>query len=215
MTTRVLGTPVGKSGNRERSVVLGLAAIVAVFVGIYLGLRSFAVDSGAGGSLLPYQLLVRDLVTSDQAVFAHLRQGLLQAESARASTGQWPDAATVTQLQVATTSTDASISLPPYKWTRSRQNILVNYLGLPEGDVSVPAWLLRVREPDPLAPGDPAPNDEEHHRLPDGTVLHVSIWTHRFGGQVKPDVFANPENSGWTQLLTAPINPIPPRRTGR
>ncbi len=215
MTTRVLGTPVGKPGNRERTAVLGLAVMVAIFVGIYLGLRSFAVDNGAGGSLLPYQMLVRDLVASDQAVFEHLRQGLLQAETARASTGQWPDAAIVTRLQVATTSTDASISLPPYRWTRSQQNIVVNYLGLPEGDVSAAAWLLRVREPDPLAPGDPAPNDEEHHRLPDGTVLHVSIWTHRFGGQMKPDFFANPENTGWTQLLMAPINPMLTRGTNR
>lgn len=215
MTTRVLGTPVGQSGNRERSAVLGLAAIVAVLVALYLGLRSFAVDSGAGGSLLPYQMLVRDLVTSDQAVFDHLRQGLLQAESGRAGTGQWPDAATVAQLQMATTSTDPSIPLPPYKWIRSQQNIVVNYLGLPEGDVSAAAWLLRVREPDPLAPGDPAPNDEEHHRLLDGTVLHVSIWTHRFGGQMKPGFFDKPETAGWTQLLTAPINPILPPGTSR
>ena len=50
--------------------------------------------------------------------------------------------------------------------------------------------------------------DEEHHRLKDGTVLHVSIWIHRFGGQVAPDFFIKPETAGWTQLLIAPLNPL-------
>jgi hypothetical protein len=72
-----------------------------------------------------------------------------------------------------------------------------------------------VQEPDPLTSTDTAPNDEEHHRLPDGTVLHVSIWMHRFGGQMKPEFFARPENAGWTQLLTAPVNPIAPRGNTR
>ena len=67
-------------------------------------------------------------------------------------------------------------------------------------------------QPPPPAPIDPAPNDETHHRLPDGTVLHVSIWTHRFGGQIDRRFVQQPERSGWTQVLTAPVPPAPALR---
>jgi hypothetical protein len=195
------------SGNRERSIIIVLAVAVALVVALYLGLRSSVVDTGESGSLLPYQMLVRDLVQSDQLVFNYLRQGLQEAEAGRSGTGRWPEPDLLRSLSSDTTRGD--VSTPPfsYTWARTQKNIVVNYLGLPRGDVSAAAWLIRIQEPDPLVPTDKAPNDEEHHRLADGTVLHVSIWTHRFGGQVPPDFLVRPETAGWTQLLTAPLSP--------
>lgn len=208
MTTADLGAPLGKAGNRERSIVLGLAAIVAVLFAMYLGLRTTATGGGAGGSLMPYQMLVRDVVSTDQAMFEHLREALLKAESGRSRTGQWPAPAMVSRLNaMPVAGSSASVR---YTWALARQHIIVNYLGLPEGEASAAAWLLRIQEPDPLSAADTAPNDEEHHRLPDGTVLHVSIWTHRFGGQMTPEFFPKPELAGWTQLLTAPVGPLGP-----
>lgn len=203
-TGSIMQSVVRRSETRERSIIIGLAVGVATLVALYLGLRSSVLDRGANGTLMPYQMLVRDLVSADQTDFTRLRESLLEAESARAQTGRWPEAAAVSALPVSGASADASA----YKWARTQRNFVVNYLGLPEGDVSAPAWLLRIQEPDPATPTDSAPNDEEHHRLPDRTVLHVSIWTHRFGGQVTPDFFIKPETAGWTQLLTAPLNPI-------
>jgi hypothetical protein len=203
------GTPVGQSGNRERTIIIGVAAAVTVVVAAYLGLRTAALDSGAGGTLMPYQVLLRDFVSSDQAMFQRLRQSLLDAEAVRAGTGQWPDAGSVASLPITSPSPDPSIPAPAYSWTRTQQGIIVNYLGLPGADASAAAWLIRIQEPDPLVPADRALNDEEHHRLPDGTVLHVSIWTHRFGGQMTPAFFPKPENAGWTQILTAPLAPLP------
>jgi hypothetical protein len=203
------GTAIRASGSRERSLIIGLAVAVAVVVALYLGLRSSVLDGGGSGSLLPYQMLVRDLVQSDQPVFNYLRQGLLEAEAGRSSTGRWPEPALLRSLSSAATRADASGPPFSYQWTRTQKNVVVNYLGLPAGDVSAAAWLIRIQEPDPLVPAaDTAPNDEEHHRLADGTVLHVSIWIHRFGGQVPPDFLVRPETAGWTQLLTAPLNPI-------
>jgi hypothetical protein len=194
---------VRRADTRERSIIIGLAVGVATLVALYVGLRSSVLDGGANGTLMPYQMLVRDLVSADQATFNRLRDSLLEAESVRAQAGRWPEATTVGALPGGGPGEG-----PTYKWVRTQQNFVVNYLGLPEGDVSAPAWLIRVQEPDPATPTDSAPNDEEHHRLPDKTVLHVSIWTHRFGGQVPPDFLVKPENAGWTQLLTAPVNPV-------
>ena len=70
---------------------------------------------------------------------------------------------------------------------------------------AVAALVLRgrvTREPAPGEPPDPAPNDETHHRLADGTTLHVTIWT--IPEQSRRSGFAAlrlPQNEGWTQLM--------------
>src|SRR5689334_21586830 len=92
-----LGSPAQTSG-RERVIILGLAAAIAVVVTAYLGLRYAAVGRGGGGTLLPYQMLVRDLVGSDQAIFKQIGQSLLDAETERARTGEWPPAEAVRTL---------------------------------------------------------------------------------------------------------------------
>lgn len=195
-------TSVGGSKSRERIGVIGLGVLIVGTVGIYVALRSSALEStGAGGSLMPYQSLVRDLPSSDQALYETLYGQFAGLENARAVTGKWPEAAT--------------LNVASYTWSTARQGFYVNYLARPAGDISAAAWLLMIQEPDPLATPDPAPNDETHHRLPDGTVLHVGVWNHRFGGQVPADFVRQPEASGWTQVLTAPIPPVAPAAPGR
>ena len=192
-------TTVIPSGGRESTRVLALAAIVVVAVAVYLALKSSALESPGAASLLPYQELVATLVGADQAMFADLTKQMIDVEGMRTADGRWPDAGRLTSLQGLT-------------WTTSREGYFLNYLATPAADASAAAWLLVIQEPDPQAPIDPAPNDETHHRLPDGTVLHVSIWTHRFGGQVDHRFVRQPERSGWTQVLTAPVPPAPALR---
>lgn len=194
MTPSTLRGPAG----RERAGVLGLAALIVITVAVYLALRSSALET-PGGSLLPFQALIGTLVSSDQAIFGDLQRELVELEASRATHGRWPEASAVR-------------SLPSYTWTSARDGYFVNYLARPAGDVSAPGWLLVIQEPDPQVPPDPAPNDETHHRLPDGTVLHVSIWTHRFGGQLEPKFIRQPETAGWTQVLMAPVPPVAPVR---
>jgi hypothetical protein len=198
-------TSLGRSAKQERLKVLGLAGAVVLLLGIYFGLKTSVTESGR---LLPYQMLVRDLVSSEQAMFGTLKQSLLDAERARTTTGRWPEAPAVTSLPRTTPGADASPVPAVYSWKRSAVGVVTHYVGLPGEDVSAAAWLIVIREPEPGVPTDSAPNDEEHHRLADGTVLHVSIWTHRFGGQVDPAFVPQPEAAGWTQLLTAPLNPL-------
>jgi hypothetical protein len=198
-------TTLGRSTGQERLKVLGLAGAVVLLLGVYLGLRTSVTESGR---LLPYQMLVRDLVSSDQAMFTALARSLLDAEGLRITTGRWPEAPAVTSLPKTAPGGEASLPAAAYSWQRSSVGVITHYLGLPAEDVSAAAWLIVIREPEPGVPTDTAPNDEEHHRLPDGTVLHVSIWTHRFGGQVDSAFVPQPEAAGWTQVLTAPLNPL-------
>jgi hypothetical protein len=184
--------------SRERFGVLGLAALIVTMVGVYLALRSSAIDGAGSGALLPYQTLVRNLVSSDQATFGDLQKNLIEIEAARARTGHWPEAE----------GHEGPASRSSYMWIGSREGLFLNYLAIPSGDVSAAAWLLVIQEPDPAAVVDPARNDEEHHRLPDGAVLHVSIWMHRFGERVPRDFVRQPQTAGWVQVLMAPRNPV-------
>ncbi len=175
-------------------------------------LRSSALGDAASASLTPYQMLVRDLVGPEQLMFDRLQQGVSDAEVVRAQTGRWPDPASLGGLPAAFPAGDESLPSPLYAWSRAQEGFVVNYLALPSNDDASAAWLLRIQEPDPNAPLDVAPNDEVHHRLPDGTVLHVTVWTHRFGGRLSRAFVLQPELTGWTQLLMAPVRPVPPGR---
>ena len=194
------------SGRAETVNVLKTAAAIVLLVGAYLALPSWTAqpaDIQARQSqlgLLPYQQLIRDARPAEQRIFRELQEGLLEAERMRAQTGQWPDVATLASEGIPPFAPDPTQPIA-YKWTSVRQDWAINYLGVPS-DSAAPAWLLVVLEPEPGAPADPAPNDETHHRLPDGTTLHVSVWT-------IPEVkrrsgFAAlrlPQNEGWTNWL--------------
>jgi hypothetical protein len=185
--------------------VLKAAAAIVVLVAAYV-FRPAAV----GGSdtsertrpvdLLPFQALVRDLPSDDQRMFRELQEGLLEAERMRAGSGRWPDAAALGAQGIPPFAADPTRK-GDYRWSTPAQGVTVNYLGIPAVS-SASSWLLVILEPEAGAPPDPAPNDETHHRLPDGTTLHVSIW--RVAESARRSGFsavAQPQYEGWTQLL--------------
>src|SRR5262249_35767615 len=151
--------------------------------------------------LLPFQDLVRDAPSTDQRMFRELREGLLEAERIRAVSRTWPEAARLAEDGIPPFATDPTRKDVAYRWTTFVQNGTVTYLGIPSVSTA-PAWLLVIIEPEAGAPPDPAPNDETHHRLPDGTTLHVSIWhveeNRRRSGLAAVQL---PQNEGWTQLM--------------
>ena len=150
--------------------------------------------------LLPYQKLIADAPQAEQRIFRELQEGLLEAERVRAETGRWPDVATLAAEGVPPFAADPTQKIG-YTWTSVRQDWATNYLGVPR-DPAQKAWALVILEPEPGAPPDPAPADETHHRLPDGTTLHVSIWN--IPEAQRRSGFAAlrlPQNDGWTNWL--------------
>ena len=191
------------SVRAETLNVLKAAAAVIIIVAAYVfrpslgAARIGSADPPAG--LFPYQKLVRDAQPGDQRIFRELQEGLLEAERIRAATGQWPDVQMLADEGIPPFAPDPTRAA--YKWTSVRQDWAVNYLGVPP-DSTAAAWVLVILEPEPGAPADPAPNDETHHRLPDGTTLHVSIWS--MPEAQRRSGFAAlrlPQNDGWTNLL--------------
>ena len=192
------------SVRAETLNVLKAAAAVSLVVAAYIFRPSFGASPDAGREpppgLLPYQQLIRDAPAADQRIFRELQEGLLEAERIRAQTGHWPDVTTLAGEGVPPFAPDPTQKVE-YTWTSVRQDWATNYLGVP-ADTSKPAWVLVILEPEPGAPADPAPLDETHHKLPDGTMLHVSIWSmpesKRRSGFV---ALRLPQNEGWTNWL--------------
>jgi hypothetical protein len=194
----------GRSGSgRERASILLLAALIVGGIGIYLALRVSGSGTDTQKDLLPYQVLARALPDAEQQTFAAIRRGLGDAEAERARLARWPEPSAL-----------ASRGIPPFagdanslRWQQFQQGKTVDYLGIPS-DPASPAWLLVLQEPEPNMPPDPAPLDDEHHKLPDGTTMHVYVWMHQYGGRVTPGFIAQPQSQGWTQVFRVPPNPL-------
>ena len=196
MTTRVVDASGGRNrGGRERAGVLALGGLIVTAVVIYLAINASTGTSDKSSGLLPYQALAASLPESDQKDFRALRDSLLAAEAVRSQTSRWPDGGA---LRVAGSD---------HRWTRFERGTTTDYLGLPR-DPAKPAWLLEIQEPEPGMAADPAPNDEQHHRLADGTTLHIYVWTHRLGGQVPAAFVPQPQNTGWTEIVAQVPNPV-------
>jgi hypothetical protein len=204
MSAQEVRSPGARTGSHERTSILTIAALVVGAVGLYLGLRAFGGSDSAERNLLPYQSLARTLTQSEQQMYTAIRRGLTDVENERARTSRWPEPLVLAANGVPPFSTAATDGIA---WQRFQRGATVNYFGQPS-EPSAPAWLLMIQEPEPNAPPDPAPLDDEHHRLPDGTTLHIYVWMHRYGGRVTAAFVPQPQGDGWTEVFTTPPNPV-------
>ena len=204
MNRQEVRSPGARGAGRERRSLLLVAALIVGGIGVYLALRV----SGSGGDrsddLMPYQALARTLTETEQQTFGEIRRGLADVEIERVRAARWPEPSVL-----------ASRGIPPFAqgererfhWQRFEQGKVVDYLGIPL-DPALPAWLLILQEPEPGMPPDPAPLDDEHHQLSDGTRIHVYVWVHQYGGRIAPGFVAQPQVQGWTQVFRIPPNPL-------
>jgi hypothetical protein len=187
------------SARAELLVVVRAAMAIAVGVWIYLASTASTLGGGAGQrNLLPFQKLIVDRPAAEQRTFRELQEGLLEIEAARSASNAWP-----------TTESLSADGVPPFApdptrhaqsiWQRLQSGTTVNYLGIP-GQPDGPAWLLLVQEPEPGVPPDQNFEDEEHHRLANGVMLHVSTWVHPDGRKISARLVRLPQAEGWTQL---------------
>ena len=130
----------------------------------------------------------------------HGMEGVRFFTRMKAVTGRWPDVKAMADDGIEPFAIDPTNKGSNYTWRMLRNGLSTNYLGLPDR-AAAPAWLLMVQEPDPSAPMEAFQNDEEHARLVDGTLLHVSIWQHARGASVPAAPVRVPQAEGWTQLF--------------
>jgi hypothetical protein len=195
----------GLSVRAELLAVLRVAALIVFGVWLYLENRPDG-RLGPGSTaqqaknLLPFQAVVTDKSVDDQRMFRSLQVASIEAENVRSTTGNWPDVATLAAEGIDPFALDPTRKSPRYTWHFLRQGYAVHYVGLPDM-AGASAWLLLVQEPDPSVPPEPYQADEEHARLLDGTILHVSIWQHANGPRVPVTPVRLAQAEGWVQLF--------------
>ena len=158
-------------------------------------------EGAAARSLLPFQVLFRDLPSPEQRVFRQMQEGAVEAIRLRAERGAWPEVAALAAQGIPPFADDG-IDPVRREWFFRRDGLVGNYVGRPTTDVDAPAFLLLVVEPDPVTgerPPPPSVIDEEHKLLSDRVLLHVTYWKKR-AGDVGSGLVTDPAMSGWTQI---------------
>jgi hypothetical protein len=192
----------------ELTNVIRGSAMVIVAVWMYLA-ATLGSGADARRTLLPFQTMAPSLPSTGQRMFRELQEGLLEAEAARSTTGAWPAVASLVEGGIPPFAPDPTVKTAVYQWTLFRTGAYVNYLGIPDR-AGTPAWVLLVQEPVPGVPPDQAFEDEEHHRLADGAMLHVSTWTHADGSRIPARITTVPQNEGWTQVYAVAPRAVSP-----
>lgn len=193
------------SPRQELAAVLRAATIVVVAVALYLGAQARAPrgeTDTAARNLLPFQSLIQGHVVAEQQMFRMLQVALLEAQRMRSANGAWPDVSAMAEQGIDPFVPDPTNKGARYSWRALKNGLTVHYVGLPDRP-GVPAWLVMVQEPDPAAPPEPYQDDEEHARLLDGTVVHVSIWRHAGGATLGAGPVRVPQAEGWMQVFAA------------
>jgi hypothetical protein len=201
------------SASVELANVLRLSLVIIVGVWMYVASGRVASKDGVTGqrNLLPFQVLVQDRPSSEQRIFRELQEGLLEAETRRAAAGAWPPVAMLAGDGIPPFTSDPTAKSSRYDWHFVQNGTYVNYLGIPERS-DAPAWLVLVLEPEAGAAPDPAREDEEHHRLITGVMLHVSTWVRPKSGDIPARIVRSPQAEGWTQLYAVGPSALPTRR---
>lgn len=146
-----------------------------------------------GAVLAPWQQRFTALPPEEQRLFRALREGLLELEGLRAEAGRWP---APDELPADT----PGFAEPGLRWERRTQHLTTSYVATSDG--SDRRWLVLYLEPDERALKEAAPpEDEEHHTLPSGLALHVTVWTQASAAPLPAGVLAFPATEGWTQVL--------------
>ena len=195
---------------RDEGTWVFMTAAATVLCLIYMvaferyGLRSPVTRSAAAAtqdSLLPFQVLFRDLPEPEQRVFRQMQEGVVETVRIRGATGKFPLIEDV-----------AAQGIPPFapdvldtfglRWSMNQQGLNYGYVGVPADPAST-AFLIRFQEPDPVTGERPAPGvvDEEHQLLPDNALLHATYWKRTGAADAaNPAVILDPASQGWSQI---------------
>jgi hypothetical protein len=135
-------------------------------------------------------------------VYRQALEGLTEAEDVRSGKGDWPTVDALATRRIPPFAPDP-LDRASYRWQLLRDGTLVNYVGTPDAASKRSTFVISILEPDPGTPIDPtAYVDETHHKLKDGTLLHVSIW---IGTRTLTRPAATPPfEDGWRRITMTP-----------
>jgi hypothetical protein len=194
------------SARSEAGLLFRAVQLIAVATLIVIGVERAALAPKRKGAA-PQQLLVGEmafaaLASPDQRQFNRVNEGLSELEDVRSRTGEWATPDAMKARSIPPFADDPIDAAAGYQWRMLRQGDVINYVGTPAAS-GRPTWLIVLVEPAAGTPIDPtAVVDETHYKLPDGAILHVSVW---IGADVRavdrPIAFPAPEE-GWRRVTS-------------
>jgi zinc transport system substrate-binding protein len=192
------------SASGEGALVLR-AAIAVVLAALFVISSRRQANVAGEVPLAPFQQRFVDLPSPLQRDYRELREGYEEAARARSKDGAWPEPERLAQDGVPPFARDG-VDGRLREWRIVRDGRVALYFGETRADGKArPNLLLRVIESAPadFESRDPnTPSDEEHRRLTDGTLVHVTTWYREPAtGPVAGDGSLRPEMSGWTQMV--------------
>lgn len=200
------------SSRRETIFIVRAGFLILYLSALLIGLENGGRPVGLGGEpagvatgsimdVEPGTIAFRDLDSRKQRVFRQIQEGLTEAEIRRGRTSLWPTPEELAAAGVPPFARDP-IDRDGYTWTLLRRGTVLNYAGIPSPSSSEPAFVALILEPDPGTPQDPlALTDEIHHRLSDGTMLHVGVWMRAGLRELKDPVGWEPTGDGWLRIV--------------
>ena len=187
---------------RETGLVLRAVAHIAIWSAAIMGAsrchgRNPNAPRATGG--LPDVELFRDLDSEAQRVFRASLEGLTEAEDVRSRSGDWPSIEALAAKKIPPFAPDP-LDAAGYRWQLMRDGALIDYVGTPSA-AGRPSFVISILEPDPSIAADPqAVTDETHHKLRDGTLLHVGVYA---GPRTLTSPMATPPfEDGWRRITT-------------
>jgi hypothetical protein len=141
------------------------------------GSATSSLVAGTASSASPFERRFQDLPSADQRLFRALQEGVVEAERVRSTAGRWPGVEDLARAGVPPFARDP-LDTAGFSWLFVQTGLKVDYVGTPRPGSGREAFFAVIVEPDPGDPVDPlAPVDEIHHRLGDGRMIHVTVWT--------------------------------------
>ena len=138
------------------------------------------------------------LDADDQRLFRAAQEGLTELEDARNATGGWPAIATLATRGVPPFAVDP-IDRYGYRWTKVSDKLVTNYLGIPD-DAARSTFVIGVVEPEPGA-AEVVDEDDTHHKLTDGTMIHVGIYRGPLRAGPATPISQFPYGEGWRRIV--------------
>jgi hypothetical protein len=193
------------SALRETGGVVRAVIHITVWSALLMGASWFPGRGASGAAAKPAtavdEIAFRELDADAQRWYRASLEGLTEAEDVRSRSGEWPSVEVLAGRKIPPFAPDP-LDRAGYRWRMLRDGTLVNYVGTPDAAAQRPTFVISILEPDPGTPIDPqTPVDETHHKLRDGTILHVSVWT---GPKTLDKPAATPAfEDGWRRITMA------------
>ncbi len=187
------------SVQREtRAVALTLLQIVVVSAIAIAASRPSKADPAAG--LMADEIAFAKLDTDEQRQYRRALEGLAEIEDARNAKGTWPTIEELAARGVAPFAPDP-IDRSGYRWTLLRDRLVTNYIGIPTA-ADRPAFVIAAVEPE-AGLAEVVDVDETHHKLADGTMIHVGIYRGELRSVPASPISQFSFGEGWRRIVGA------------